>query len=41
MKLEWAWEEHTICCTRNERRGLAWFEAGIWKLRGVRNGFEK
>jgi hypothetical protein len=41
MKQEWAREEHTVCCTRNERSGLAWFRTGIWKLRGMRKGFEK
>jgi hypothetical protein len=29
------------CCTRNERSGLAWFKTGIWKLRGMRKGFEE
>jgi hypothetical protein len=41
MKLEWAREEYTVCCTGNERSGLAWFKTGIWKLRGTRKGFEK
>jgi hypothetical protein len=40
-KLEWAWEANTVCCTRNERSGLAWFKAGIWKLRGMRKVSEK
>jgi hypothetical protein len=26
-------EEYTVYCTRKERSGLAWFRAGIWKLR--------
>jgi hypothetical protein len=41
MKQEWAREEYTVCCTRNERNGLAWFKTGIWKLRGMRIRFEK
>jgi hypothetical protein len=41
MKQEWAREEYTVCCTRNERGGLAWFKTGIWKLRGMRKGSEK
>jgi hypothetical protein len=41
MKLEWAREEYTVCCTRNDRSGLAWFKTGIWKLRGMRKGSEK
>jgi hypothetical protein len=36
LKLEWAREEYTVCCTRNERRGSAWFKAGVWKLRLMR-----
>jgi hypothetical protein len=41
MKQEWAKVEYIVCCTRNERSGLAWFRTGIWKLRGMRKGFEK
>jgi hypothetical protein len=41
MKQEWAREEYIFCCARNERSGLAWFKTGIWKLRGMRKGFEK
>jgi hypothetical protein len=40
MGQEWTREEYIVCCTRNERSGLAWFKTGIWKLRGLRNGFE-
>jgi hypothetical protein len=36
MKQEWAREEYIVCCTKNERSGLAWFKTGIWKLRGMR-----
>jgi hypothetical protein len=42
MKQEWAREKYiSCCCTRTERSGLAWFKTGIWKLRGMRKGFEK
>jgi hypothetical protein len=41
MKQELAREEYTVCCTRNERSGLAWFKAGIWKLRGMRKDLRK
>jgi hypothetical protein len=36
MKLEWDKEECTVCCTRNERSGLAWFKTGKCKLKGMR-----
>jgi hypothetical protein len=39
--LKWAREEYTVCCTRNERSGSAWFKTGIWKLRNMRKGSEK
>jgi hypothetical protein len=41
IKQEWAREQYISCCTRNERSGLAWFKTGVWKLRGMRKGFEK
>jgi hypothetical protein len=41
MKQKLAREECIVYCTRNERSGLAWFKSGIWKLRGMRKGFEK
>jgi hypothetical protein len=28
-------------CTRNERIGVIWLKAGIWKLKGIRRGLEK
>jgi hypothetical protein len=40
-KQEWAREQYVSCCTRNVRSGLAWFKTCIWKLRGMRKGFEK
>jgi hypothetical protein len=41
MKFEWVGEACTVCCTRNERIGLAWFKAGTWKIRGMRKGLIK
>jgi hypothetical protein len=41
MKQERAREEYIVCCTSNERSGLAWFKTSIWKLRGMRKEFEK
>jgi hypothetical protein len=29
-----------MCVSRNDRMGIAWFRAGIWKLRGIRKGLE-
>jgi hypothetical protein len=40
MKQEWAGEQYISCCTRIERSGLAWFKTGIWKLSGMKKGFE-
>jgi hypothetical protein len=41
MKQEWGREEYIDCCNRNDRRGMAWWRLGIWKLRGSRKGVEK
>jgi hypothetical protein len=32
MKLLLAMEEYVMCCSRIDRRGIAWFRAGIWNL---------
>jgi hypothetical protein len=40
MKLLWDREGYVMCGSSNDRRGLAWFRAGIWKLRGTRRGLE-
>jgi hypothetical protein len=40
MKQEWGREEYIDCCNRNDRRGMAWWSLGIWKLRGSRKGVE-
>jgi hypothetical protein len=40
MKLLWVREEYVTCCSRKDRSGIAWFKAGIWKLRGTRKGSE-
>jgi hypothetical protein len=29
-----------MCVSRNDRMGIAWFRAGILKLRGIRKGLE-
>jgi hypothetical protein len=39
MKLSWAREEH-VTCSRKDRSGRAWFEAGTRKLTGMRKGLE-
>jgi hypothetical protein len=41
MKQECAREQYISCCSSTERSGLAWFKTGIWKLRGMRKGFQK
>jgi hypothetical protein len=41
MKYEWGKESHIDKCTRKETMGITWLKAGIWKLRGVRRGFER
>jgi hypothetical protein len=33
-------EEYVMCCSRNDTRGIAWFRAGTWNLRGTRKGLE-
>jgi hypothetical protein len=29
-----------MCGSRNDRIGIVWFQAGIWKLRGMWKGLE-
>jgi hypothetical protein len=41
MKHEWGKECYVEKCTRKERMGIIWWKAGIWKLRGIRKGFER
>jgi hypothetical protein len=41
MKQKCGREEYIKLCSRNERNGLAWMKAGVWKLRGIRRGWEK
>jgi hypothetical protein len=38
MKLLWDREDYVMFGSRNDRMGIAWFRAGIWKLRGMRKG---
>jgi hypothetical protein len=40
MKLEWGKESYIDKCTRKKRMGIIWWKAGIWKLRGIRRGFQ-
>jgi hypothetical protein len=41
MKHEWGNECYVEKCTRKERMGIIWWKAEIWKLRGIRKGFER
>jgi hypothetical protein len=41
MKYEWGKESYSDKCRGKERMGIIWLTAGIWKLRGVRRGFER
>jgi hypothetical protein len=41
MKQRWRKEAYVKCCYTKERNGIAWWRIGIWKMRGIRKGFEK
>jgi hypothetical protein len=41
MKYEWGKVSYIDKCTRKERMGIIWLNAGIWKLRGIRRRFER
>jgi hypothetical protein len=42
IKRKWGKESYEDTnCTRNERMGIIWLKAGIWKLRGIRRGFAR
>jgi hypothetical protein len=41
IKHDWGKESYIDKCTRKEGMGIIWLKAGIWKLRGIRRGFEK
>jgi hypothetical protein len=41
MKQKRGREEYIELWPRNKRNGLAWMKAGVWKLRGIRRGWEK
>jgi hypothetical protein len=41
IKRPWSEEQHTEWCTGNERNGMGWMKAGIWKLTGIRRGTDK
>jgi hypothetical protein len=36
MRLIMAGEEYVASSSRKERSGVAWFKAGIWKLKWIR-----
>jgi hypothetical protein len=38
---QWGKESYTDEYTRKGRMGIIWLKAGIWKLRGIRRGFDK
>jgi hypothetical protein len=40
MKLLWDRGDYVMCGSKNDRMRIAWFRAGIWKLRGIRKGLE-
>jgi hypothetical protein len=40
MKLLWDRENYVLCVLRNDGMGIAWFGAGIWKLRGIRKSLD-
>jgi hypothetical protein len=41
FKCSWGKKLYTECCSRNERRGIAWLIAGIWQLKGDRRNADK
>jgi hypothetical protein len=41
MKYEWGKESYIGKCTREERTGIIWLKARIWKLRWIRRGFKR
>jgi hypothetical protein len=41
MKQKWDREEYIKLCSIDERNRLPWMKAGVWKLRGIRRGWEK
>jgi hypothetical protein len=41
IKRIWGREEYIMCCSRDERRGRAWWRLGIWKLKDCRGEVRK
>jgi hypothetical protein len=41
IKHKWGRVEKIEFSSINERNGLIWIKAGVWKLRGIRGGLEK
>jgi hypothetical protein len=40
FKLLWDGEDYVLCGSRNDTMGIAWFRAGIWKLRAIGKSLE-
>jgi hypothetical protein len=38
MNFEWVMEAYVVCCTRNQRNGLAKLKLGILEIRRIRKG---
>jgi hypothetical protein len=36
MNFNWGKRSYTECCIGEERTGIAWLLAGVWKLKGIR-----
>jgi hypothetical protein len=41
IKYKWGREEYIDFCYRSERSWIVRIKAGVWKIRGLRRGFEK
>jgi hypothetical protein len=41
MKHEWGKESYIVECTRKKCVGIIYLKSEIWKLSGIRRGFER
>jgi hypothetical protein len=41
MKQKWGMEQYIELCFWNERKGLAWMKAWVWKLEGLEGDVKK
>jgi hypothetical protein len=41
MNQKWGRGQYIELCCRNERNRSAWMKAAVWKIRGIRRGWEK